>query len=181
MAKAATKSKASPTSGPSVAGLIGHPWVLRLVLAGIVAGAMAVGLLKLDGFSRRTQLQRALQGDRAIMTWLEGVKREIGAPAGDEPTFEVEKSCAVWLGVIADREMSRPDHRQPTLVALKLKSAILLAGDRGPHDGRDNLSVSLGDFQFSEAPPQVGEHWVMAVWRKKSGHNFIRDVRKLQP
>ncbi len=180
MAKAASRSQPAP-SGTSVTGIVSHPWVLRVVLAGLVMGAIAVGLLKLDSLSRRTQLQRAMESDRPLMTWLDAVKREIATPGRPTEVFEEAKAQAVWLGMIVDRELSTPEHRQPTLVALKLASAMRLAGDSGPHDGRDNLSVSLGDFHFPAGPPQKGEHWVVAVWRKKSGHNFIRDARKLNP
>ena len=122
MAKAASRSQPAP-SGTSVTGIVSHPWVLRVVLAGLVMGAIAVGLLKLDSLSRRTQLQRAIESDRARADLV--------------PLFVIPNASKVAAVVPADHALRiRIESRDPAKLAARL-------GVAPPATGATGLDVEL--------------------------------------
>ncbi len=148
----------------------------------LAVGAMLslTGVLGLEKMNRSYQKERRLEEDARLGPMARKLKWQIQEAGRSGILLDPVKAAqgqvpqALWLGRIA--EVVENESRDASL--LVLGEAHLLAGSAGSHDRAGQVRVGCRRHVFGEGRPQVGETWLISVWRDGAGNAIHSAARE---
>ena len=152
-------------------------WQLSAFRWGVaaVAGLSLVGgIMWLETVNHSYQLERRLGEDPRLGPMVAKLKQQIqlavdtGALKDPAEAARRQIPQALWLGRIT--EVLENESRDGSL--LVLAAPHLLAGKMGPQDRRDQVKIGRRKYVYSGTRPQVGERWLISVWRDAAGNGI---------